>query len=322
MLTYVHLGKAFAPYHDLFFYTSGTFVVSTIFEMSAERSDDISTLVRTMVKKWAVPPRSELGNFWATFGLYFTFNGGLEVLLRPLTRLLLECCFGYGLRDRSCLPPAATSSVRLGALALAELLLSKTCFLHFDSRQIHPTYTLTSRSAPKTHTINRPLDPTHIHQRNPPNHRSREPTSRENDMAQPARTSTNPPPPPARVRPKRLFPTTTEIKIDATALLLIIWQIPTIAYRLLSNPFSHNIYWLIVASISIPKVTIDKMPAVHDNESLCSITGSAVGFWCVWPRLNAENPWVMLVGWLVLIGVYGVLVAPWVYSVLGYLLRH
>jgi hypothetical protein len=37
MLTYVHLGKAFAPCHDLFYYTSGTFVVSTIFAMSAER---------------------------------------------------------------------------------------------------------------------------------------------------------------------------------------------------------------------------------------------------------------------------------------------
>jgi hypothetical protein len=37
MLTYVHLGKAFPPCHDMFFYNSGTFVVSTIFAMSAER---------------------------------------------------------------------------------------------------------------------------------------------------------------------------------------------------------------------------------------------------------------------------------------------
>jgi hypothetical protein len=83
-------------------------------------------------------------------------------------------------------------------------------------------------------------------------------------------------------------------QINLINLFLRIWvqsAIPT--YCLLAHPFTTTGYWLVVASTSIPKVTIANMPAASE-EGLCSSLRAAIGVWCVWPRLKAENAWLSL----------------------------
>jgi hypothetical protein len=99
-------------------------------------------------------------------------------------------------------------------------------------------------------------------------------------------------------------------QINLINLLLRIWVQSAIkTYCLLARPFTPTGYWLVVASTSIPKVTIVNMPAASE-EGLYSNLRAAIGVWCVWPRLKAGNAWLLLGGHSIATWVVRVVVGP------------
>jgi hypothetical protein len=114
-----------------------------------------------------------------------------------------------------------------------------------------------------------------------------------NPNPNPTTTTTTPSPPQQRRR------TILGFQIDIINLLLRTWMyLAVTAYCLFARPFTSTGYWLVVASSMTPRVTVAYMPAER-GEGPYSNLRAAIGVWCVWPRWEVRNIWLMLGGHLV-----------------------